>query len=65
MDKETYKKRLLDIYKVDVYNELINFWKILEESKYDYKIYVSKKCYVIYKVVMPIFDFNYYIELRF
>lgn len=64
MDKETYKKRLLDIYKVDVYNELINFWKIVEESKYDYKIFVSKKCYVLYKVFMPIFDFNSYIECK-
>lgn len=60
MDKKDYKQKLLYIFQEDVFNELMNFWRIVEESEYDYKIFVSKKCYVLYKVFMPIIDFQTY-----
>ncbi len=60
MDEIIYKRRLLDIFQEDVFNELFDFWRIVEESIYDYKIFVSKKCYVLYKVFMPVFAFQSY-----
>lgn len=58
MDKNIYKKRLLSIFHDDVYSEIFNFWKMIEESVYDYKVFVSKKCYVLYKVFLPLLDFE-------
>ena len=49
-----YKKRLLDIFQQDIFNELMDFWRNVEESKYDFKIFVSKKCYDIYKVFINV-----------
>lgn len=60
MDKYNYKKRLLSIIHDDIYNELLDFWKLIEESVYDFKIFVSKKCFVLYKVFWPLFDFDIY-----
>lgn len=60
MDKIIYEERLLNIFQEDVFNELMDFWKIVEESIYDYKIFVSKKCYVLYKVFTPVLDFHSY-----
>ena len=60
MDKKIYKDKLINIFRDDVFYELMEFWKKMEESKYDYKIFVSKKCYVLYKVCMPLLDFNSY-----
>lgn len=58
MDKNIYKKRLLSIFHDDVYSEIFNFWKMIEENVYDYKVFVSKKCYVLYKVFLPLLDFE-------
>lgn len=60
MDKTIYREKLISIFQEDVFNEIIDFWKIVEESKFDYKIFVSKKCYVLYKVFMPILNFQAY-----
>ena len=54
MDKIVYKERLLHVFQEDIFNELMDFWKIVEESTYDFKIFISKKCYVLYKVFVPI-----------
>lgn len=56
MDKKEYRNRLMDILQDDVFCELMNFWKNVEEARYDYKIFVSKKCYVLYKICMPLFE---------
>lgn len=56
MDKIIYKKKLLNIFHEDIFYELLDFWKTVEESRYDFKIFVSKKCYVLYKVFIPILD---------
>lgn len=60
MDKIIYKEKLMNIFQEDVFYELMDFWKIVEESIFDYKIFVSKKCYVLYKVFMPVLDFHAY-----
>ena len=60
MDKEIYRQNLVQIFRDDIYNELINFWCTVEESKYDFKIFVSKKCFVLYKVFLPMLDFKSY-----
>ena len=54
MDKIVYKERLLHVFQEDIFNELLDFWKIVEESTYDFKIFISKKCYVLYKIFVPI-----------
>lgn len=56
----SYKNKLVSVLRDDVFCELMNFWKRIEESEYDFKIFVSKKCYVLYKVFMPLFDFSTY-----
>lgn len=56
MDKKEYRNRLMNIMQDDVFCELMNFWKIVEEAKYDFKIFVSKKCYVLYKICIPLFE---------
>ena len=58
MDIVNYRKKLISIFRDDIFCELMEFWKYVEESKYDYKIFVSKKCFVLYKVFMPLFDFD-------
>ena len=55
-----YKDKLIDILREDVFCELMNFWRNVEESEFDFKIFVSKKCYVLYKVFIPLFDFSSY-----
>ncbi|XCP84041.1 hypothetical protein ABXS75_13285 [Roseburia hominis] len=60
MDKTSYRNKLVSVLRDDVFCELMNFWKKVEESQYDFKIFVSKKCYVLYKVCMPLFDFSSY-----
>ena len=60
MNKLDYEKKLCSILQVDIFSELYNFWRIVEESEYDYKIFISKKCFVLYKAFMPIFDFDSY-----
>lgn len=57
MDKTTYKNKLLSILQEDVFFELLDFWQRVEEKKYDYKIFVSKKSYVLYQIFYPLFDF--------
>lgn len=56
IDIKEYKDKLVDVLHDDVFSELMNFWKEVEESQYDYKIFVSKKCYVLYKVFMPLLE---------
>lgn len=53
-----YRKKLLSVLHDDVFSELMNFWKDVEEREYDYKIFVSKKCYDLYKVFIPLFNFQ-------
>lgn len=62
MDKKLYKSKLTTIFHRDIFFELMEFWKIVEEQEYDYKIFVSKKAFVLYKVCKPLFYFNNYKE---
>lgn len=60
MDLTNYRNKLISVLRDDVFCELMNFWKKVEESSFDYKIFVSKKCYVLYKVFRPLFNFSSY-----
>lgn len=55
-----YQNKLVDILREDVFKELMNFWENIEESEFDFKIFVSKKCYVLYKIFVPLFKFSSY-----
>lgn len=58
MDLVKYKNKLIDILREDVFTELMSFWKNIEESEFDFKIFVSKKCFVLYKAFRPLFNFT-------
>ena len=60
MNKVIYRKKLLSVLHEDVYSELMDFWREVEEKEYDYKIFVSKKCFDLYKAFIPLFDFPSY-----
>ena len=53
---KNYKKELLKIYRDDVFEELMVFWEKVEKQKADYKIFISQKCYVLYKCFLPLLD---------
>lgn len=55
-----YKEKLKQVLQEDIFNELMDFWRTMEEKEYDYKIFISKKCYVLYRVFIPLFDFYSY-----
>lgn len=60
MDLVKYKNKLVDILREDVFTELMSFWRNVEESEFDFKIFVSKKCFVLYKTFQPLFNFTSY-----
>lgn len=55
-----YREKLLEVLHDDTFSELMSFWREVEERECDYKIFVSKKCYNLYKVFMPLFQFPSY-----